>query len=156
MSHLWPVGGEKVSVHLPVFLLTLCPVCPNLMEWHKNCLCQTSCESYWIASSSETLNTQTTELVKINRDKSTFWHPLVYLHIRSNLCVVARLCVPFPPTVGWCHSYWQVLSELCGLQTFPSYKLLQESVASLLWSLTSKLPRGTLGLCRLKYKFNAF
>lgn len=58
--------------------------------------------------------------------------------IGANLCVTARLCVPSPPTEGWFHPCWQVLSVPCGSLRSLSYRFLQVCVAFPSWPLTSR------------------
>lgn len=136
-------------MHLPLLLLCLCPVCPKLNEQH--CWShQTSRESRWLPSSSETLTR-----VDINKK----WLSNIKLSaittitmMRANLCVATRLCVPSPPTEGWCHSYWQGLSVLsCSLRS-PSYRLLQACVASLSSPWPSSPPLGIPVLRQLEHK----
>lgn len=139
---------EGMWTYLPLLLLSLCPVCPKLSEQH--CWSYQTCsESCWPASSSETLRRHFTSKIS-----DLFLNALQVQFInttRANLCVAARLCVPSPPTEGWCQSWWQAPSLLFGWLRSQFYMFPQVCVASPSWPLTSRPPLWLLVLCHLKY-----
>ncbi len=106
--------------YLPPLSPTLCPVCPKQSEQHCWSY-QTYSESCWLPSSSETL--------RRNRHKTCGQEHRANMKasslsltstLRAYLRVAARLCVPSPPTEGWCQSYWQAPPSLSDLLRYPS------------------------------------